>query len=123
MRSLTGPYSDGLKGCPRCKRALPFSEFGANRRLSSGLNSWCRECHRQACRAWREQNPSRVDAYNASRRVGARVLVCVECGQEFEARSAMALVCSRKCKDRRYQRLHPEAYAAKQQRKHARRLA
>ena len=31
------------------------------------------------------------------------------------------LICSRRCKDRRYARLHPEALRAKQRRKYARR--
>jgi hypothetical protein len=46
----------------------------------------------------------------------------VECGGEFEGRKGK-LLRSRRCKDRRYARLHPEEIRAKQQRKYQRRKA
>src|SRR5687768_3491073 len=60
--------------------------------------------------------------YNAERRVGPVALRCVECGGEFEGRPDR-LVCSRRCKDRRYARFHPETLKAKERRKAARRRA
>ena len=55
-------------------------------------------------------------------RVAPAKLRCVECGGEFEGRRGK-LICSRRCKDRRYARLHPEALREKQRRKYARRKA
>jgi hypothetical protein len=46
---------------------------------------------------------------------------CEECGGALEGRQR--IVCSRRCRDRRYARLHPEAYAAKEARKVERRRA
>jgi len=60
-----------------------------------------------------EQNRGRI---NAARRKPPAKLRCVECGGEFEGRKGK-LLCSRRCKDRRYARLHPEAVRAKQRRK------
>ena len=71
---------------------------------------------------WRLGHRDAVEAYNAGRRVGLRELVCSECGRSFRAQ-ASAKVCSRRCKDRRYARLHPEAERARQARKYARRRA
>ena len=44
---------------------------------------------------------------------------CSECDELLERRQTV--VCSRKCKDARYRRLHPEAYREKERRKAARR--
>jgi hypothetical protein len=46
---------------------------------------------------------------------------CTECGEELAGR-ANRLVCSRRCKDSRYARLHPEELRAKERRKYERRL-
>lgn len=73
----------------------------------------------EATRAWREQNLERV---NAARRKRPAKLRCVECGAEFEGRKG-ELICSRRCKDRRYARLHPDELREKQRRKYARRKA
>ena len=73
-------------------------------------------------RAWRAANPDRVRAYNEARRIPFTSLVCVECGAGFLGRKDR-LVCSPRCKDRRYARLHPAEYRAKQKRKDARRRA
>ena len=54
---------DGTKSCSKCERALPVDCFRTNPRLSSGLDSWCRECHVQANRAWRaHERAARADA-------------------------------------------------------------
>jgi hypothetical protein len=42
-----------------------------------------------------------------SRRVAPTQLKCVECEEDFEGRKGR-LVCSRRCKDRCYARLHPQ---------------
>jgi len=46
---------------------------------------------------------------------------CSECGDELTGRQRV--VCGPRCRDRRYARLHPEAYAAKERRKVERRKA
>ena len=105
--------------CRHYREVLPFSAFRPNLKLSSGWSSWCRVCSSAATRAWREQNRERV---NAARRKPPVKLRCVECGGEFGGRKDR-LLCSRRCKDRRYARLHPEALREKQQRKYQRRKA
>jgi hypothetical protein len=50
------------------------------------------------------------------------VSTCVECGEEFEGRRDRLLCGSRRCKDRRYARLHPEALREKERRKYRRRV-
>jgi hypothetical protein len=59
------------------------------------------------------------DEYNARRRVPPTRLRCVECGGEFDGRKGK-LICSRRCKDRRYARFHPEELLAKKRRKYER---
>jgi hypothetical protein len=77
---------------------------------------------------WLERNRKRVNqkkpaeirqVSHAGRRAKPVQLTCTECGATFEGRPNR-LVCSRRCKDARYRRLHPEAYKAKQRRKQAR---
>jgi hypothetical protein len=110
------------KWCPRCSSWLPFSAFRPNLRLSDGWSSWCNGCHLEATRRWRKANPEKQAAYNKSRRVPPSQLTCVECGASFEGRRGK-LLCSRKCKDVRYARTHPDELREKQRRKDARRRA
>jgi hypothetical protein len=49
------------------------------------------------------------------RHAGDRQRTCTECGAAFEGRPNR-LVCSRKCKDARFKRLHPAAWKAKRAR-------
>lgn len=77
-------------------------------------------------RQWRLAHPENVAAYqaryNAKRRVQPVERVCVECGEKFLGRPNR-IVCSARCKDRRFRRLHPGADAAKSRAKRARRKA
>jgi hypothetical protein len=57
---------DGTKLCAKCRERLPLSDFRANARVRSGLDSWCIPCHRVATRESRAKH--RVK-YNAARRV------------------------------------------------------
>jgi hypothetical protein len=102
--------------CTHCKEVLPFSAFRPNLRLKSGWNSWCRECCAERTRQWRREHPE----HKLRRRVPPSKLTCTECGVVFEGRKDR-LVCSRRCKDRRYARLHPDQLRAKERRKHERR--
>lgn len=115
-RPSTPPPSG--KRCTRCQEWLPFSAFRPNRRVKSGWSSWCKDCQREAVRKWKAENP----AYTERRRIPPARLTCSECGVAFEGRKDR-LVCSRKCRDARYRRLHPDAYREKRKRKDARRRA
>jgi hypothetical protein len=41
------------KRCARCRQQLHIREFRPVQHLRSGLDSWCRSCHRAATREWR----------------------------------------------------------------------
>jgi hypothetical protein len=105
--------------CTHCGEFLPFSAFRPNLKLSSGWNSWCRDCSVESSRAWRERNRERV---NAARKTPPSRLRCVECGEEFEGQKGRLLCGKRRCKDRRYARLHPDKLREKKRRR-AERLA
>jgi hypothetical protein len=108
------PPPDG-KRCSRCKRYRPFSDFRPNLKVSTGWDPWCRECHNEAVRRWRAENPEKA----RPRPVPPTGHVCPECGATFHGRKNW-VVCSRRCKDARYARLHPVELAAKKRRKYAR---
>jgi hypothetical protein len=108
-----------LVRCTKCGRWLPADSFPPHKARHCGRSSNCHRCHRIATAAWRAANPEYVAALNVARRTPPTKLTCVECGGGFEGRPDR-LVCSRRCKDRRYQRAHPEAYRAAQRRKGAR---
>jgi hypothetical protein len=94
---------------------LPFSAFRPNLRLSSGWNSWCKTCCAERTRQW--EHPE----HKLSRRVAPSQRQCVECGGSFTGRADRLLCGARRCKDRRYRRLHPEQVRAKERRKYERR--
>jgi hypothetical protein len=106
--------------CSMCRRWLSSAEFRPHLLGRDGLHPWCRACCAAKQREWRAANPERVAAYNESRRKPLVELECVECGEKFEGRPH-AKLCSRRCKDKRYRRLHPEQVRAKEQRKRERR--
>jgi hypothetical protein len=101
-----------------CRRRLAAAEFLPNLKLQGGLGSYCRDCLREKKRQWREAHPEEIAAYNESRRKPLAELV--ECEKGFEGRPH-AMLCSRRCKDRRYRRMHPEQVRAKERRKYERR--
>jgi hypothetical protein len=113
--------NSGERQCPKCGRTLPLNAFSWDRRSAPGHSSRCHECKVERKRRWREANPERVAERNAARRVGTYRLRCEECGEEFEAGRSDRKLCSRRCKDARYRRLHPEQYHEKQRRYSARR--
>jgi hypothetical protein len=67
-----GNFGSQMKTCRKCGEEKQAAEFPANRRLRDGLDSWCRECHREATRRWRRENPDKVEAANIVRRVVPR---------------------------------------------------
>lgn len=118
-RKICVKCNDGhgrLKGLPRGRRRLrkwcescgsPFDSEAA-----AVVPTSCRVCRRAAAK----------ETELARRRLPLHELECTECGVTFVGRKDQK-VCSRRCKDRRYCRLHPVEYAAKQRRKYLRRKA
>lgn len=47
--------------CTKCEQVKPRTPefFPNNRRMSDGMSSWCRDCHRLATRARQQANPER----------------------------------------------------------------
>jgi hypothetical protein len=67
-------------------------------------------------RRWRAEHPEQQQLYNERRRRAPSQLECVECGGSFEG-PKNRLLCSRRCKDRRYARLHPDKLREKKRRR------
>ena len=47
------------KVCTKCKRELPLSSFGPNKRSSDGLKVYCKECENENCRKYRAKKYGR----------------------------------------------------------------
>ncbi len=88
------------KRCPHCRRWLPFEAFNKNKRMKSGLSSWCRECHVAATKRWRNANPELIRWMNERRRLGERERQCVDCQGVFAYKHASAVRCP-DCRRRR----------------------
>jgi len=94
------------KWCCRCRQWLPLEAFRPNPNLRSGIDSWCRPCHANAVREWRERNPEYIAALNERRRREYReahprpTRPCVVCGRDFSGRPD-ALVCGEECRRQR----------------------
>jgi hypothetical protein len=81
------------KRCARCQERLPIGDFRPNAKLRDGLHSWCRPCCDEYRRQWRSAHPEAIARYNAARRLGERERECVDCGESFAFRSAVAVRC------------------------------
>ncbi len=77
---------DGEKFCSACRKWHPVADFPRSSIQSSGLSSWCRECHREAVRDWRRRNRERE---NARRREAYRRDM-PKCGDRMPAAAAAA---------------------------------
>lgn len=105
--------------CARCGVDKPVEEFTFDRDKRCGRGSYCRPCEQERSRDYYQRNRERILARMAARRGPAPVRFCSECRVELEGRQRV--VCSSRCRDARFRRLHPEAYAAKEARKVVRR--
>ena len=117
-----GVVAGEVRRCPGCGEAQPFSEFAVDRSKSSGRKSHCRRCDRERAARYYRQNREAMLARDAERRSCARPPEprhCSECSEPLGP--PRRVVCSERCRDARYRRLHPEAYAAKEARKAERR--
>jgi hypothetical protein len=94
--------------CTRCGALRPLDEFARDRSRPSGRKGMCKRCDAEKSLA----------RYRA-RRGEQPTLSCSECGAELMGRQRV--VCSGRCRERRFKRLHPESYAARETRKVERR--
>jgi hypothetical protein len=102
---MTTQFFWRLKPCSRCRERKPPDAFPPNAQLSSGLSSWCRACHAEATRAWRDANPEQVAARNAARRLPPLLpRACATCGETFTPRRRDGRYCSSACRARRLRR-------------------
>ena len=89
--------------CCKCRQWLLADHFRPNSNLRGGLDSWCRACHAQAVREWRERNAEHIAEYNARRRWEYReahplqTRPCIVCGGPMTKRPE-ELVCSGECR-------------------------
>lgn len=60
------------KRCSRCGEEKPLDAFHRERRASSGRQSHCRTCARDARRVWREANLEHARAYEAVQKAERR---------------------------------------------------
>ncbi len=51
---------DGTKLCSNFRLRLPVDRFAVNEKLSSGLDSWCKQCHLEATREYRRRHKAAV---------------------------------------------------------------
>lgn len=47
-----------IKECRHCQQTKDRAGFPANRQTKDGLSPWCRSCHGEATRRWREAQPN-----------------------------------------------------------------
>ena len=71
--------------CANCHLWFEVDTFPPNKRVKSGRLSWCRGCHLERKRQWREVHADYVEQYNKSRREGPIPKDCVVCGKSFLA--------------------------------------
>ena len=106
--------------CPGCGVRRPLSEWAVDRSKPSGFKSLCKVCDRARARAYYGEHREAVLARVAARRPPAEPRACSECGVELAGRARLTCGSSR-CREARFRRLHPEAWAAREARKVERR--
>ena len=119
LRGPDGPSKPPTEAyCTHCNQWKPLAAFSPNRKLRTGLQSWCRMCQTEATRQWRASNREYMENYNERRRREYRaahplpVRACVVCGKSFTKRPN-ALVCGEDCRRKRKmeQRKRPRTVA------------
>jgi hypothetical protein len=108
--------------CTRCGVLLPREEFARDRTKTFGRRSWCRRCETERVKRYYRENRERILDERAARRRRPRPperTTCEECDEALP--EGRRVVCSERCREARFKRLHPEAYAAREARKVERR--
>jgi hypothetical protein len=106
--------------CPGCGTDRKVEEFTRDRSKSDGFGSYCLSCDRERSRVYYARNREKVLAKAAARRGPRPARFCSECGVELEGRSRVCCG-SAKCREQRFRRLQPEAYAERERKKVVRR--
>jgi hypothetical protein len=107
------------KLCFQCGGVKPLEEFTRDKRKINGAGTYCRDCDRERSKAYYRANRERILERAAAKRGPRPVRHCSECGSELEP--PKRVVCSPRCREARFKRLHPEAYAAREEAKVERR--
>jgi hypothetical protein len=94
--------------CTTCGGTFPFERFARDSSRPLGIKYVCKPC-----------DAARVLAAYYAKRGPQPVRHCTECGVELEGKRRV--VCSATCRERRFRRLRPEAYAAREAAKVVRR--
>lgn len=111
---------DELRLCYSCDRLRRHDEFVVDRSRPQGRGSRCKECDRERVKEYYRENRERVLAKAAAKRGPAAPRHCSECGVELEG--LQRVTCGeRRCRDARFKRTNPEAYAAREAAKVVRR--
>jgi hypothetical protein len=87
-----------MKTCTKCGEAKPLSEYHANPRNASGLQSNCKACQRAAAKRWRVTNKQHITQYNSAYRASNREAITAQ--------------------ERQYRTTNKEKLAAKDRRRH-----
>lgn len=102
--------------CLRCGGTFPREEFARDASKTFGFKSWCKECERKRGRAYYAANRERILEAAVRKRGRPRSperTECSECGEPLEVRQRVCCGSS-KCREQRFRRLQPEAYAARE---------
>jgi hypothetical protein len=113
-RRRTGVFlSVNEKRCFVCGRMLALGEFTADRSKRLGVGTYCRECDARRGRERYVRDRERILARAAAKRGPQPTRHCSECGEPLEGRARVCCGLS-KCREARFRRLHPEAYAKRE---------
>jgi hypothetical protein len=53
-----------MRVCRHCEFSKKRDDFPPNKRMKGGLSSWCKECHVEATRDWRERKREEKRQYH-----------------------------------------------------------
>ena len=56
------------KQCPQCNRILPIVEFSKNKNLKDGLQCWCKQCHSEGNKRYRQTEKGKQCARRSVRK-------------------------------------------------------
>jgi hypothetical protein len=110
------------KRCFSCGEVLPLSEFTSDRSKRLGVGTYCRSCDAERGRKRYARDREEILTKAAAKRGPRPFRFCSECGELLEGGQRVTCGTSR-CRDARFRRLHPEAYAVREARKVERRRA
>jgi hypothetical protein len=107
--------------CGHCGGEFRRDQMAKDASTRTGRKGLCVPCDLAKSRRYYAENRERILARAAAKRPAPEPKFCSECGEKLEP--PRRVVCSPRCRERRFRRLHPEAYAAREARKVERRRA